>query len=541
MFIFQKLPFYAKYGAIPESYLIALSYEEQLLWLCKHIEDLDEKIDSSFLQLQTYINEGLASKQDTLTAGENITIEDNVISADLGEDITSSMLDGYEYQNFNEGEILPENPVSVMSGKCINLGNNNLGNKVKLHGKYLYYEVDSDTYEILVRESGFTNEEDEYQTIEITTNGNILISFDDTQTHPCSLIYYYNYMKAIRNLELTKQDKLIAGENITIVDNVISATGGSGGVSVTKLTQDLVLYFNTTLTLESGFYDTDEYNIRAGRSGNSLLVFEPHQVVYYDSTNEIFIGDTKTLSRNLDTTQWEITLDRTFVNTLNTNDYQVPTCYAVSQAIESNKTQPVMNYYAYSSADYTSGYYYDLTGVEVGDLLPSATADVNSKYLAVPYSDFMMSNNKVRITGYSSQGIFLLLDKDPTDPTCKITYIGSAGGYSNELFNLDNILVDKAYVIFNFTDTDDYAVAVERPVIVNVATNNVYNPLSPQSLLPSAIVTNTLYNMIQNIDTGITNETTGTTSSVTKIWSGTQTEYNNLAGYDSTTLYFIKE
>lgn len=40
---------------------------------------------------------------------------------------------------------------------------------------------------------------------------------------------------------------------------------------------------------------------------------------------------------------------------------------------------------------------------------------------------------------------------------------------------------------------------------------------------------------------GITNETSGTTSIVTKIWSGTETEYNALASYDSTTLYFIKE
>lgn len=40
---------------------------------------------------------------------------------------------------------------------------------------------------------------------------------------------------------------------------------------------------------------------------------------------------------------------------------------------------------------------------------------------------------------------------------------------------------------------------------------------------------------------GITNATTGTTSVVNSIWSGTETEYNNLASYDSTTLYFIKE
>lgn len=39
---FPQLPFWAKVGRIPTSYRVAMSYEEQLLWLCKHVEDLDE-------------------------------------------------------------------------------------------------------------------------------------------------------------------------------------------------------------------------------------------------------------------------------------------------------------------------------------------------------------------------------------------------------------------------------------------------------------------------------------------------------------------
>ena len=37
---FPQLPFWAKVGEIPTSYKVAMSYEEQLLWLCKQIEDL---------------------------------------------------------------------------------------------------------------------------------------------------------------------------------------------------------------------------------------------------------------------------------------------------------------------------------------------------------------------------------------------------------------------------------------------------------------------------------------------------------------------
>lgn len=38
-------PFIRKYGIIPESYKIAMTYEEQLLWLCKFIEDLKIEFD----------------------------------------------------------------------------------------------------------------------------------------------------------------------------------------------------------------------------------------------------------------------------------------------------------------------------------------------------------------------------------------------------------------------------------------------------------------------------------------------------------------
>lgn len=50
---------------------------------------------------------------------------------------------------------------------------------------------------------------------------------------PTKTSQLYNDSNFITNTELaTKQDKLVAGTNITIEGNVISATGGSGGGSV---------------------------------------------------------------------------------------------------------------------------------------------------------------------------------------------------------------------------------------------------------------------------------------------------------------------
>ena len=42
MFRYPKLPFYESIGAIPSSYLISLSYEEQILWLCSQVQAIKE-------------------------------------------------------------------------------------------------------------------------------------------------------------------------------------------------------------------------------------------------------------------------------------------------------------------------------------------------------------------------------------------------------------------------------------------------------------------------------------------------------------------
>lgn len=53
-------PFIRKFGMIPESYKIAMTYEEQLLFLCKYVEDLGleiENIKTALLNIQTAIEE----------------------------------------------------------------------------------------------------------------------------------------------------------------------------------------------------------------------------------------------------------------------------------------------------------------------------------------------------------------------------------------------------------------------------------------------------------------------------------------------------
>lgn len=102
MWRFPKLPFYAKFGAIPESYLIALSYEEQILWLCNQMSEFDEKLAEYFEQVKAYVEEvlenldvELENKQDKLTAGENIEIDENNVISAIVDPVT------YEYTPIN--------------------------------------------------------------------------------------------------------------------------------------------------------------------------------------------------------------------------------------------------------------------------------------------------------------------------------------------------------------------------------------------------------------------------------------------------------
>lgn len=122
MYRFPKLPFYESFGAIPSSYLISLSYEEQILWLCQQIQAMKEgtpnynyellenkpsinhiplvgnvtseqiglTLDYNAITNKPFINGVVVAGskslldygiQEKLIAGEGILIENNIISA----------------------------------------------------------------------------------------------------------------------------------------------------------------------------------------------------------------------------------------------------------------------------------------------------------------------------------------------------------------------------------------------------------------------------------------------------------------------------
>lgn len=346
---FPFLPTFATLGIIPTDYKIALSYEEQLLWLCKHIEDMDSNIvlvDEKIDDLREYLEGALEliqnsvntlaldveGKQDKLIAGMNIEIENNVISAKFldEEDYTTDIVpdyvvplstfnvgdevspvaiamedDGYieipeckagdkfiitgnfvlgvldddnillekysevgtkePYTLQNDGKVIVsfthihDNLYELTEGNIADINSTDVGSIVeslvpvvfenteytscdvtqgdifKITGKYTLAVLDS--YNVVLEKDTGTNGE-----YVIENTGTLYVNYEDTNTYPTTYLRKINPLKPkiwrtidVVTLLNSKQDKLIAGDNITLTPTddgvVISATGGSQGTT----------------------------------------------------------------------------------------------------------------------------------------------------------------------------------------------------------------------------------------------------------------------------------------------------------------------
>ena len=128
--------------------------------------------------------------------------------------------------------------------------------------------------------------------------------------------------------DLGIQGKLTPGSNISIINNVISATGG-GGASVTNLTSDLVLT-DTMPQLSTGFYYTDTHTI----SANSTTVFGPRETVYYDATTFTFAGALQFVYYDVQLLSWQFVDNSRIESILTNSSDKIPASSAVYAAIQ---------------------------------------------------------------------------------------------------------------------------------------------------------------------------------------------------------------
>lgn len=135
----------------------------------------------------------LDTKQDKLTAGNNITIVDNVISA------TTSGVDVPEVTG-TKPIVVTNNNISLSIGDGLVVSDSKLTADFSSIDNQLNNKVDKVTGKSLIADTEITRLADVH-------------NYDDTDVKG-----------SISNLESTKQDKLTAGSNITIENNIISAT-----------------------------------------------------------------------------------------------------------------------------------------------------------------------------------------------------------------------------------------------------------------------------------------------------------------------------
>lgn len=254
---FPHLPFYARYGAIPESYLIALSYEEQLLWLCKHLEELDAKIDSSFAELKGYIDNALEEIEgDIQEIYRRIETKQNqlyphtlidIIEEDSRDYIRSydgiitegdSIFDGHSIPtDLQIGDTVPQPEIGHTGDKTIYIENIKSGEKFHIRGKGVGYLVDS-SY-VVLQVLNYESDYDIYRTFEIEHGGKLILYFERANYHIYSISRVFNLPAILQAIDEGDNLDLVAGTMIglyTASGNKVGIRGYDGDVVTGNIT-----------------------------------------------------------------------------------------------------------------------------------------------------------------------------------------------------------------------------------------------------------------------------------------------------------------
>ena len=403
---FPQLPFWAKVGEIPSSYKVAMSYEEQLLWLCheiERIESLNGNVDYNALINKPIINgvtlQGTLTLpqldiQQKLQAGRGIIIDGNIISATGGGGTGGT--DNYE----------------------------DLVNKPSINGVVLIGGLETTkTYTEL------TDFIDDYY-----FNLQIPIRIGDDVPNLTAEANTKYIALNVSDLPSTKfrvsgasssYTYFTCSDNPLVEGSIIKSLGdymGSG---------DLWIYNNTEIPVNVptgasyivfNFTDTDDYPVNlevitetiGGTSNYNNLTNKP-------SINGVeLIGDKS----------WE--------------DLGLPTSTTYSEL-----------------TDYEVGYCFDITTppYRVGSGVPSPISQANSQFLLLKISD--LPSTKFRITGRSEKVVWFTCTDDPLQNISLIKSLSPTDtGYTDYELNME-IPSGANYIVFNFTNTDENTPKVE--------------------------------------------------------------------------------
>lgn len=329
---FPQIPFWAKVGKIPTSYRVAMSYEEQLLWLCKHIEELDSQVR---IELELALKEMEEEFYKLLHSVEE------------KKDLSDLFQDGYAiedgYQIGQEVDLTPEENSGYTCAVIPLQANKNYeltGHSSSLR-TLLWVFLDSNN-RILDMSHG--NEEALNAILEVPEGATkLVLNCNLNEPHYIYEISYNsieNFDSRITTCEnniltINGQIETINGE-ITALQNAISHLQGA----ITTLSDDITLEETGAIVMGGVAVDLKEgiYFSGSHRIYNDDGINPPLPIVY---ENEIFIyikDDNIFLSNGFtwqyQTNSWVQGMTSIYENTLTDSRLRIPTCYAVYQALQ---------------------------------------------------------------------------------------------------------------------------------------------------------------------------------------------------------------
>lgn len=304
---------------------------------------------------------------------------------------------------------------------------------------------------------------------------------------------------------IPKLFKVISGKYVDDTLNYLLSHQG-GGASVNTFTQDIILTGNT-IPLDTGFYNTGNYGLFVGSQTPQNIIFGAEEIIYVDTSTLTIVGSLVSIAYNLIDSVWTIQDNQKIENEVTNNRDKIPT------------SQAVFNGLAGKQNTLTAG-----QGISIVNNVISATGGGGG------VSVTNLTQNVILGAGSSTTGLSTGFYN--TNGYGVYYHSATLGNliYGNGIFYYDDteLTFIDSYNITNYSVGDtDWIVTNNASVESTLTNSKIHVPNS--------------YAVSQALGEKLENNTTGTTSSVTSIWTGTQTEYDLLATHSSTTLYFIKE
>lgn len=499
---------YRSIGMIPASYKVAMTYEEQLLWLCNYIQEVATEVATEVTKLTSQL---VLNGTCDLPTGLYTTDSYNVY---LGSATLENLILGV-YQLFYF-----DNDTQTLTG-----------------GIASYY-YDSGSWNIM---------EHNYITNEINDNRS---QIPTSQAVNRLSWQFENFDKILANrltMYINQYDDL-AQNTIYNIENAVVGEIYTPSISIS--------------TNEAAIGDTMVL-------GEQYSITGDFEYVLCDTTGKVLIKESGTgtaldpyyispLHRRLTDPDYKI-----YINLTNTQDP-----YSIYKAIF---IEPIEKVYATSKSyqiPNAKDMFENLNGNRKFTKNVGLKLSTNYTYVDGRFADFN-SNYKYDFSGYSIGDTFNPVNVSEAGAgngsisvkLCEYLAFGGNGVvYNYAICNLNNVILDFGTITGTTIPTilsplnegyeQDLIFYIWTPTYSSIAVGLGTLLIPSRSLtsyndhlhFPSNYaVKDYVDSSISNLPTPITNETNGTTSSVSKIWTGTQIEYTALGTYDSTTLYFIKE